>query len=471
MIRPARRHLSIVMACLLVVLLSFSSVIAAPVDKSAAGRKGKGDDDDFRRDINILRQAVTTLYEKYEEKFTSRELIYTMIKEYVKSLDPYTHFVEPKESDEMNIRLQGEYGGLGIVISLRDDILTVVSPIEDTPAFKAGVEAMDRIIKIDDAYTKGITLEEAVNQMRGVPGTKCVLTIKRKSDSKPHIFDLTRAVIHLKSVKSRMFKDKFAYIRIVSFSKDTGKDLREELIKLKEKNPAGILLDLRSNPGGLLQGAVEVSSMFLPRNELVVYTKGRIPSSNAKYYTNQDPVFPKTPLVVLINQGSASASEIVSGAVRDSKRGVLLGMKSFGKGSVQHIFPLLDGSALVCTVSKYYTPSGELIHEKGIEPDIVIEMPKPEKDEEEEEEEVKPRKDEEEEQFLQNIWKEQEEEERKKNEDNGDEEAQEGQDEESEEELSEEEKLKKENKEILERDYQLKKALELLMVSDILGDR
>ncbi len=460
--------MSILTITALLVLLSFSFSLAAPVEKGK-GLKKKSTEDDFRRDINILRQAVTTLYEKYEKKFTSQEMVYTLIKEYVKSLDPYTHFIEKKESEEMGIRLKGEYGGLGIVISIRDEILTVVSPLEDTPAERAGVEAMDRIIKIDDEFTRGITLEEAVNKMRGVPGTLCILTIKRKDEVKPLIFDLTRAVIHLKSVKSRMFDEKYGYVRIVNFSRDTGKDLRENLLTLKKDNPKGLILDLRSNPGGLLQGAVEVSSMFLPKDDLVVYTQGRIPSSNAKYYTNQEPIFPKIPLIVLINQGSASASEIVSGAIRDNKRGILLGMKSFGKGSVQHIFPLLDGSSLVVTVSKYYTPSGVVIHEKGLTPDVVIEIPKKKKETTEKDElgEEDPEK---EDNFLKDIWKEQEEEERNNHDqdDKQEEPAEEGTEEE---ELSEEEKLKKENAEILERDYQLKKALELLDVSDILGGK
>jgi carboxyl-terminal processing protease len=336
------------------------------------------ENDDLKRDVHLMYRALQLVHGKYREARPSRDLVYSAIRGMLQSLDPFTNFVEPKQSQEMGIRLKGEYGGLGIVISMKDKQLTVISPIDDTPAFQAGIRALDRILEIDGVSTRGITMDQSLNSMRGVPGTVCKLLIGRDGSEKPIPYEITRAIIKLRTVKWMMASepfDKIGVIRVSSFNGDTATEFREAVKALSALNPSGIVLDLRSNPGGLLSAAVDMVSCLLPHGKLVVYTRGRVLNANASYQTNVDEAVTRAPLVVLVNESSASASEIVAGAVKDHNRGLLIGTRTFGKGSVQHIFPLFDGSSVVMTVAHYFTPGGTCIHEQGIEPHITVHMP------------------------------------------------------------------------------------------------
>lgn len=343
-------------------------------------------DDDFKRDVHLLYRALQTVYSKHDDQKKSKELVYDSIRGLLKNLDPFSHFVEPKESSEMSIKLKGEYGGLGIVISIRDNQLLVVSPIEDTPAERSGVQELDKILEIDGVSTRGISLEQALKRMRGTPGTICRLTLGREGIKENIPVSIIRDLIKLKTVKWRMGpkadpeKDRpdfssVGIMRITSFNAETADEARKAAAEIAAGKPTGLILDLRSNPGGLLNSAVDISGLFLPKGKLVVYTKGRIPAANSSYYTTAEPLLPDVPMVVLVNGGSASASEIVAGALKDHKRGILIGSQTFGKGSVQHIFPLFDSSSLVLTVARYFTPGGDCIHETGISPNLVIQMP------------------------------------------------------------------------------------------------
>jgi len=329
--------------------------------------------DNFPRDMELLHQALTIIHSRYVDKIKSQKMVYEILKNYCKSLDPYTHFEEPKENKEINIKLRGRYGGLGIVIGMREKQLTIISPIEDTPAEKAGLEPLDKIMEIDGKSTKNMTLDEAVKLMRGKPNTKCVLTIKRPGKKDTFKITITRAIIKLKSVKVWVLKDRpVGYLKITNFNANTKVEVLNALLGLKKRKIKALILDLRRNPGGLLDAAVDVASHFLPMGSLVVYTKGRARSSNATYISFRQPIFPKIPLIILVDKGSASASEIVSGAIKDWERGILIGEKTFGKGSVQRIFFLNNKSAIYLTIAKYFTPKGICIDHKGIEPDISI---------------------------------------------------------------------------------------------------
>lgn len=324
--------------------------------------------------IRIFTDAISIVQDNYTEEVDPKNLIYGAIKGMVQGLDPHSSFMTPEDYKEMQVETKGAFGGIGIEIGVRDGVLTVISPIEDTPAFRVGVKAGDRIVKIGDKPTKDMSLTEAVKLMRGPKGTKVTLWIVREGFKEPQEFVITRDIIEVKSVKYRPLEEGFGYIRIVQFQERTANDLEEALKKLgsKEGKLKGLILDLRNNPGGLLIQAVEISDRFLDSG-LVVYTKGRVTSQDMRFEAKQEGTHPDYPMIVLVNGGSASASEIVAGALQDHKRAVVLGTQTFGKGSVQTIIPLSDGSALRLTTSKYYTPSGRSIQAKGIEPDIVVE--------------------------------------------------------------------------------------------------
>jgi carboxyl-terminal processing protease len=276
----------------------------------------------------------------------------------------------------MRIDTKGAFGGLGIEISIKDGILTVISPIEDTPAFKAGIKAGDQIFKIDDKFTKDLNINDAVKRMRGQKGTKVILTIMREGFDKPQEFPLVRDIIQVKSVRSYLMEDGFAYIRIAQFQEKTDEDLARFLKSLKEENKGelkGLVLDMRNDPGGLLDQAVKVAEHFVDEGQMIVYTEGREKDSKMQFTAKKGSKEPKYPIVVLINGGSASASEIVAGALQDHKRAIIMGTQSFGKGSVQTIIPLSDESGLRLTTARYFTPKGRSIQAKGITPDIVVE--------------------------------------------------------------------------------------------------
>ncbi|MFQ5354221.1 MAG: S41 family peptidase, partial [Thermodesulfobacteriota bacterium] len=288
-------------------------------------------------------------------------------------LDPHSSFMDPDEYKEMKIDTKGVFGGVGIQIGIKDKVLTVIAPIEDTPAWKAGIKANDKIVKIEKTSTHDMSLDEAVRLMRGPKGEEVTIYIMREGFEKPKAFTIKRDIIKVKSVKFESKEDNIGYIRIAQFQKNTSSDLKKALVKIKPKKGElrGLILDLRNNPGGLLQEAVAVSNFFLKKG-LIVYTKGRGGEQSMVFKADAKGTEADYPIIILVNGGSASASEIVAGALQDHKRAVVLGVSTFGKGSVQTIVPLADGSALRLTTAKYYTPSGRSIQAKGIEPDIVV---------------------------------------------------------------------------------------------------
>ncbi|SNB45288.1 S41 family peptidase [Geobacter sp. DSM 9736] len=335
--------------------------------------------------IELFTDVLSLVKKNYVEEVDTKKLIYGAINGMLSSLDPHSSFMPPETYKEMKIETKGSFGGLGIEISIKDGILTVISPIEDTPAYKAGIKAGDQILKIDDRYTKDLTITEAVKRMRGTKGTKVTLTILREGFDKPKEFPLVRDIIQVKSVKFKMLDQGYGYIRIAQFQEKTDDDLIKALAALKEQNGgplSGLVLDLRNDPGGLLDQAVKVSEHFIDEGQLIVYTEGRDKDSKMRFTSRKGTKEPNYPIVALINSGSASASEIVAGALQDHKRAVVMGTQSFGKGSVQTIIPLTDNSGLRLTTARYFTPSGRSIQAKGIVPDIIVdklELPSTEK--------------------------------------------------------------------------------------------
>jgi carboxyl-terminal processing protease len=325
--------------------------------------------------IGLFSKVLSLVKSNYIKEVKTKDLIYGALKGMMETLDPYSQFMDPETYREMQIETEGKFEGLGISIWIRDEQLTVVSPIEGTPAYEAGIQAGDRIVKIDGESTKDITLQDAVKKMRGKKGTSVILTIEREGIDEPLEFTIVRGVIIVKSIPySFLTEDKIGYVRIREFKKSAGKGLEENLEKLEKKGMQGLILDLRNNHGGLLNEAVEVCDKFLPKSSLIVSTEGRISSQNLKYLSSEAP-HPDYPLVVLINKGSASASEVVAGAIQDYERGTIIGEKSFGKARVQSVLALEDGSGLRLTTAYYLTPKGRNIDEKGIDPDINVELP------------------------------------------------------------------------------------------------
>lgn len=304
-----------------------------------------------------------------------KELIENAIRGMLSGLDPHSAYLDSEQFTELQVGTTGQFGGLGIEVGMENGFVKVIAPIDDTPAQRAGVEAGDVVIRLDDTPVKGMTLSEAVKVMRGKPGTDIVLTIVREGLDAPIKITITRDIIKVKSVKSRMLEPGYAYLRISQFQSKSADNLVDAINKLKKENGGsldGMVLDLRNNPGGVLNGAVAVSDAFLTKG-MIVYTEGRIADSSLRFNATPDDILDGAPLVVLVNQGSASASEIVAGALQDHKRAIIIGAKTFGKGSVQTILPLSSDSALKLTTARYYTPSGRSIQAEGITPDIELE--------------------------------------------------------------------------------------------------
>jgi carboxyl-terminal processing protease len=337
----------------------------------------------YFKSLDLIRKVLELIKSDYvEENIDEQKLIYGAVEGMLKKLDdPYTRFMEPKVYKEMQVETQGEFGGLGIVISIKDRMLTVVSPIDDTPAARAGVLAGDMIVKIDGKDVIDIALHDAVKLLRGPVGTKVTITVLREGEKDTHDFELVREIIKLPSVKYWTIAPHIGYIRLTQFIQTSSEDLEKAMIELEKNGARSIILDLRNNPGGLLTAAVEVGRKFIPKGD-IVSIKGRDGEENT--YSSFFKYHPLLPLIVLINEGSASASEIVAGAIKDNKRGLLLGKKSFGKGSVQTVISLNDGSAMALTTALYYTPSGVNIHKTGITPDIEVDLPKLDKSQQEE---------------------------------------------------------------------------------------
>jgi carboxyl-terminal processing protease len=309
------------------------------------------------------------------DKTSYKDLIYGAMRGMLTALDAHSQFLDPEMYTDMKDDTAGEFGGLGIVISVKDGVLTIVAPMEDTPGFRAGLLSGDKIIEIDGKSTDGLSLSEAVKQLRGQPGTKVTIKIMRPKNQEVKTMELTRARINVPSVKdAEVLEDGIGYVRIVQFNEPTAKALQEALDKLTKENLQALVIDLRNNPGGLLTSAIEVGEKFLKRGDLIVYTQGRNEKPQQTFRAKGRYHYLDFPMVVLVNGGSASASEIVAGALQDHQRAILVGEKTFGKGSVQSVLPLDDGSAIRLTTAKYYTPSKRVIHERGIEPDIVVPM-------------------------------------------------------------------------------------------------
>ncbi len=336
--------------------------------------------DDTYKNLKLFNEILDLIEANYVEDVDSNDIIDGAIKGMIKTLDPHSTYMTADTYKELKINTKGVFGGLGIEITMINDIITVVSPIEDTPAYIAGVKSGDQIVGIDGKSTKGLTLEDAVHKLRGKAGTKVTITVMRKDLEKPTDFVITRAIIKLKSVKHKIYQKNIGYVRISSFQETTTDELKKAMDSITKEatHLNGLILDLRNNPGGVLEQSINVSDIFL-KSGIIVSTKGRTKESETVYNAHDDGSEPICPMVVLINGASASASEIVSGALQDNGRAILLGTQTFGKASMQVVIPLNNGAALKLTTGKYYTPSGKLIQAMGISPDIEIEYLIPDK--------------------------------------------------------------------------------------------
>ena len=344
-------------------------------------------------ELRTFAEVFGKIKSDYVEPVEDKKLINEALNGMLSGLDPHSTFLDKDSFKDLEQGTSGEFGGLGIEVGMEDGFVLVISPIEDTPAYNAGLKSGDLIMKLDSTAVKGLTLNEAVKLMRGKPGSSIILQVFRKGINNPFDLKITRAQIKTKSVKAKLVEPNYAYIRVTQFQERTGEDLAIALKKLRAENKFafnGIILDIRNNPGGLLNSSVAVSAAFLKEGDLVVYTEGRAPDSKMNLTTSPEnfvkndpdknnflkdlPVDIKdTPMVVLINNGSASASEIVAGALQDHKRALIVGTRSFGKGSVQSILPMMNGTAIKLTTARYFTPNGRSIQAKGIEPDIIVE--------------------------------------------------------------------------------------------------
>ena len=344
-------------------LILFFSVFTQSVNSS---------DNDIYKKIDLFGEVLEKINKEYVEDVNQSDSMDSAINGLLQSLDPYSSYMSPEVFNEMRTETSGEFGGLGIEVSMEAGVVKVISPIDDTPASNAGIKAGDYIVKINDTQVQGKSLSEAVDLMRGPVGSGIELTIRRRGEKKALTFNIIRKIIQIKSVKTDLLEKNIGYIRLTSFNENSGKQIKKEIQKFeKNKNINSYILDLRNNPGGLLSQAITISDFFLNNGE-IVSTKSRKASENRKWFAKQGDLTNGKTLLVLINYGSASASEIVAGALKDHKRAIIIGENSFGKGSVQSIIPLKNDGAIRLTVAKYYLPSGKSISEVGVSPDIEI---------------------------------------------------------------------------------------------------
>ena len=357
--------------------------VGITLERISQAERGNGEVPIPYEQLQQFSEVYSTIKGKYVEEVSDKKLIEGAINGMLQKLDPHSAYLSRDMLREMQVETEGKFGGLGIEVTTEDGFIKVVAPIEGTPAAKAGLESGDLIVRIDDEPTKGLTLMEAVKRMRGEPGTKIDLTVVREGFEKPRKFTITRDIIRIESVKSRMLTDHIGYVRISQFQQDTGTKTRQAVNQLQEGAKGGLkglVLDLRNNPGGVLSAAVETADAFVTDGK-IVYTEGRVQSSDMTLRANSDDVLADAPIVVLVNGGSASASEIVAGAVQDHGRGIIMGTSTFGKGSVQSIMELEGGAGLKLTTARYFTPKGRSIQAEGIDPDILVrplEVKKPE---------------------------------------------------------------------------------------------
>lgn len=356
---------------IVILVLAVTSAFAA---KLVATKEQPRTSDSRYEELGLFTSVLDKVKKDYVEPVSTQKLIYGALKGMISSLDPHSGFMTPNEYSDLQVSTQGQFGGVGMTITLKDGILTVIAPIDGTPAAKAGIESGDKIVMIDDKPTRDMTLEQDLNMIRGPSGTKVKITIIRAGLREPKTFILTREIIKIKSVRYDIIDGHYAYIRIIQFQETTNNELEKALDEIHKKTDNkiyGVILDLRNNPGGLLDQAVAVASRFI-KSGLIVYTKGRLEDQQLRFTASGKNVQPDYPMVVLINGGTASAAEIVTGALKDHKRAIIVGTPSFGKGSVQTIIPLEDGSALRLTTALYYTPNGKSIQAEGIQPNITM---------------------------------------------------------------------------------------------------
>jgi carboxyl-terminal processing protease len=357
-------------------VLAFGALLGASLTLGEGVLAGKNETETLPlEDLWTFTEIFAKIKNDYVEPIEDKDLLENAIRGMLAGLDPHSAYLVPEDYKELQAGTSGEFGGLGIEVGMEDGFVKVISPIDDTPAARAGVKAGDLVIRLDDTPVKGMALSDAVKIMRGKPGTDIVLTIVRDGEDKPLKIRITRDVIRVTSVKSRMLDPGYGYVRISQFQSRTGENLREAIAKLERETDGslkGLVLDLRNNPGGVLSAAVSVSDAFL-KNGIIVYTEGRLDDAKLKFNAKPTDLLDGAPMVVLVNGGSASASEIVAGALQDHQRAIIMGQKTFGKGSVQTILPMDNGSALKLTTAKYYTPSGVSIQATGISPDIELE--------------------------------------------------------------------------------------------------
>lgn len=344
---------------------------AGSPDKTAHGKDNKAKDDIYEK-VEVFADALSSIRDEYVEEADSKKLIYGAMKGMLESLDDYSQFMDPDEFNEIKAETKGEFGGIGVEVSKKDGILTVVTPMAGTPAESAGVKPGDKIVKIDGKITRDLSLNDAVKMMRGKPGSMITLTVWR--DGLSNIIDIPvkRDIIKIRSIKrAEIIDDKIGYIKLVEFQENTALDLDEAVRRLKVSGMDSLILDLRNNPGGLFEGALDVSERFLAKDKTIVSIRSRSEEQNILFKSSGKYAMCDLPLIVLVNEGSASASEIVAGAIKDNKRGIVMGAKTFGKASVQTVIPMKDGSALKLTTACYITPSGKLIKGEGITPDVI----------------------------------------------------------------------------------------------------
>ncbi|WP_163557850.1 S41 family peptidase [Halomonas sp. NO4] len=323
-------------------------------------------------DVQTFAEVFERIKRAYVEEIDDRTLLRNAMRGMLSELDPHSAYLDDEEFQSLRESTQGEFGGVGIEVGMQDGQLTIIAPIDDTPASRAGLQSRDVILRIDDTPTESLSLQEAVNVMRGEPGSDITLTILRRGEEAPRRVTITREIIRTESVKHELLEAGFGYLRVSQFQNRTGEQVLEALDDLSSEQPLdGLVLDLRNNPGGVLQAAVEVADAFLEEG-LIVYTEGRLPDTEMRFSASRETAAPEVPLVVLINGGSASAAEIVAGALQDQRRAVVMGTESFGKGSVQQIMPLGNGEGLKLTTALYFTPEGRSIQAQGIAPDVTV---------------------------------------------------------------------------------------------------
>lgn len=364
---PYRAGKKIAAVWLLIITVAAIGISIGRLSVSSVSAAGEG-----YEELKTFTEVMSMVKKHYVEEVKTKDLIYGAIRGMLSSLDPHSSFMPPDAYKDMKVETKGEFGGLGIQVGIKDKSLTVIAPIDDTPASRAGIKAGDKIVSINKESTKDMSMQDAVSKMRGAPKTSVTIGILREGWTEAKDFTLIRDIIKMKSIKAKMLEGNIGYIKVTQFQEQTSADLAVALKKLSDEKFTAIILDLRNNPGGLLNSSIDVSGQFLPRGKLVVYTKTRS-GEKAEFLTEGDKPYAQ-PMIVLVNQGSASASEIVAGALKDWNRAVILGTQTFGKGSVQTVIPLSDGAGIRLTTAKYYTPKGTSIQNTGITPDIVLKL-------------------------------------------------------------------------------------------------